>query len=81
VIHLAQSHCDNWGLAVDKNQTVNLQLKKGHYDPIHCFRGANKIPRVHVIEALLLTGHMINGASTFGRENSFTFNKQQQSAR
>merc|ERR1711974_63375 len=53
----------------------------GHYDPIHCFRGANKIPRVHVIEALLLTGHMINGASTFGRENSFTFYKQQQRAR
>jgi hypothetical protein len=28
---------------------------------------------LHKIEALFLTGNMINGASLFGRENSFTF--------
>jgi len=36
---------------------------------------------VHIIEALFLTGNMINGASLFGRENPFTFNKNSSKAK
>jgi len=51
---------------------VSLQFNRNsRFDPIHCSRGANKIPQVRIIEALLLTGHMINDASVLGREILF----------
>merc|ERR1712032_63855 len=46
-------------------------IEKGPFDPIHRSRRANKIPQVRIVEALLLTGHMINDASVLGREILF----------